>query len=413
LVAAPSGGLTEPEHLRFSLTPRHGIIRRMTVSAEPSAALPFNDPSRRSRLVKVALWLVGIALAIVVLNLLGVDVIGWLKDLWDQIKGVPVGYIIAGLVFQSGQTVLAGVSYYGILKAAYGDEVSLPPIVTAYAVGVAMNNFLPANIGTLVTLLMFVALIPSCTFAGAIAAYLVQKIFFTIAGTFVYLYLFLSVPGSFTENLGNVKNNPVLVIGIVVGAVLLILIVGRIFWRQVKKLWNQAKQGGAILSEPKRYLTRAFLPSFLSWLCKLAVIGIFLAAFAIPVTFESIMWVTGSGSLANVVSVTPGAVGITQATNALALSACCDVPNSVAVDYSTAQQLITTAWNSLFALVLVVCIFGWTGGKSLVLQSYDDAKVKAAEQKEQRAAKKEAKRAEAREKGTSFLHRRNDKDEAE
>ena len=278
----------------------------MTASAEPSAALPFNDPSRRSRLVKVVLWLVGLAVAIVVLNLLGVDVIGWLRDLWDQIKAVPVGYIVAALIFQSGQTVLAGVSYYGILKAAYGDEVSLAPIVTAYAVGVAMNNFLPANIGTLVTLLMFVALIPSCTFAGAIAAYLVQKIFFTIAGTFVYLYLFLSVPGSFTENLGNDKDHPALVIGILVGAVLLILIVGRIFWRQVKKLWNQAKQGGVILSQPKRYFTRAFLPSLLSWLCKLAVIGIFLAAFAIPVTFESIMWVTGSGSLANVVSITPG-----------------------------------------------------------------------------------------------------------
>jgi uncharacterized membrane protein YbhN (UPF0104 family) len=385
----------------------------MTASAAPSAALPFNDPSRRSRLLKVAVWLIGLAVAIVLLNLLGVDVIGWIKNLWDQIKAVPVGYIIAGLTFQTGQTVLAGVSYYGILKAAYGDEVSLPPIVTAYAVGVAMNNFLPANIGTLVTLLMFVALIPSCTFAGAIAAYLVQKIFFTIAGTFVYLYLFLSVPGSFTENLGNVKNNPVLVIGIVVGAVLLILIVGRIFWRQVKKLWEQAKVGGVILTQPKRYFTRAFLPSLFSWLCKLAVIGIFLAAFAIPVTFESIMWVTGSGSLANVVSVTPGAVGITQATNALALASCCDVPNAVAVDYSTAQQLITTAWNILFALVLVVAIFGWTGGKSLVFQSYEDAKVKAAEQKQARAAKKEAKRAEAREKGSSFLRRRRDEDDAE
>ena len=73
-----------------------------------------------------------------------------------------------------------------------------------------MNNFLPANIGTFVTLLMFVALIPSCTFAGAIAAYLVQKIFFTIAGTFVYLYLFLSVPGSFDLSLGNLSAHPVI-----------------------------------------------------------------------------------------------------------------------------------------------------------------------------------------------------------
>ena len=389
----------------------------MTASAEPSAALPFNDPSRRSRLVKVVLWLVGLAVAIVVLNLLGVDVVGWLQDLWDQIKAVPIGYIVAGLIFQAGQTVLAGVSYYGILKAAYGDEVSLAPIITAYAVGVAMNNFLPANIGTLVTLLMFVALIPSCTFAGAIAAYLVQKIFFTIAGTFVYLYLFLSVPGSFTENLGNVKENPVLVIGMVVGAVLLVLIVGRIFWRQVKKLWEQAKQGGVILSQPKRYFTRAFLPSLLSWLCKLAVIGIFLAAFAIPVTFESIMWVTGSGSLANVVSITPGAVGITQATNAAALAACCDVPTSTAVDYSTAQQLITTAWNVFFAVVIAVWVFGWTGGKTLVTQSYTDAKVKVADQKEQRAEKKAQKRAERQAEGKSkidgLLHRNRDNGDSE
>ena len=65
-------------------------------------------------------------------------------------------------LFQTGQTFFAGLSYYGILRAAYPGEVELWPIVTAYAVGVAMNNFLPANIGTFVTLLMFVAIIPAC-----------------------------------------------------------------------------------------------------------------------------------------------------------------------------------------------------------------------------------------------------------
>jgi uncharacterized membrane protein YbhN (UPF0104 family) len=370
-----------------------------------SRVLPFRDSSRRRRLVKVAGWLVGIAVAVGLLHLAGIDVVEWFDDLWQQIKAVPAGYIVAALIAQAGQTVVAGVSYYGILSAAYPGEVSLAPIVTAYAVGVAMNNFLPANIGTFVTLLMFVAIIPGCKFAGALAAYLVQKIFFTIAGTFVYLYLFLSVPGSFDENLGNLSDHPVSAIAIVVGGAFLIVLLGRIFWRQVKKLWAQAKQGGVILGQPKRYLSRVFLPSLLSWLCKLAVIGIFLAAFAIPVTFESIMWVTGSGSLANVVSVTPGAVGITQATNALALDTCCDVPQNTTVAYSTAQQLITTAWNVLFAVVLVVWVFGWSGGKTLVGQSYADAKEKVAEQKEQRAAKREAKRAERAAEGSSLLGR--------
>jgi len=367
--------------------------------------VPFGDPSRKRRLVKVAAWLVGIALVVVLLHLAGIDVVGWLENLWDQIRDVPPAYIVSALVFQAGQTVLAGVSYYGILKVAYPGEVALAPIVTAYAVGVAMNNFLPANIGTFVTLLMFVAIIPSCKFAGALAAYIVQKIFFTIAGTFVYLYLFFSVPGSFDQSLGNVTDNPVVSIAIVVGGAFLLVLLGRIFWRQVKKLWAQAKKGGVILSQPRRYFTHAFLPSLLSWLCKLTVIGIFLAAFAIPVTFESVMWVTGSGSLANVVSVTPGAVGITQATNALALDKCCDVAQSVAVNYSTAQQLITTAWNVLFAVVLVLCVFGWAGGRKLVGQSYSDAKVKVAEQKEQRAAKKEAKQAARKEEGAGLLDR--------
>jgi len=373
---------------------------------------PFHDPSRKRRLVKVAGWIVGTVVVVFILDFLGVDVIGWLQDLWDQIKEIPVGYIVAALVFQTAQTLLAGLSYYGILRAAYPGQVELWPIVTAYAVGVAMNNFLPANIGTFATLIMFTAIIPAATFPGAIAAYLVQKIFFTIAGTFVYLYLFLSVPGSFDLSLGNIHDNPVTTIVIVGGGAFLLVLLGRIFWEQVKKLWEKAKQGGVILSRPKEYFTRAFLPSLLSWLCKLAVIGIFLAAFAIPVTFESIMWVTGSGSLANVVSVTPGAVGITQATNALALDTCCDVPKSAAVDYSTAQQLITTAWNVIVAIVLTVSVFGWTGGKQLVGDSYADAKVKVAQQKEQRAEKKAEKRAEREASGEGRFRRRRTDDEA-
>jgi uncharacterized membrane protein YbhN (UPF0104 family) len=374
---------------------------------------PFHDPSRKSRLVKVAGWIVGTIVVIFILHFLGVDVIGWLQDLWDQIKEIPVGYIVAALVFQTAQTLLAGLSYYGILRAAYPGQVEFWPIVTAYAVGVAMNNFLPANIGTFATLVMFTAIIPAATFPGALAAYFVQKIFFTIAGTFVYLYLFLSVPGSFDLSLGNISENPLRAILIGGGAVFLIVLVSRIFWKQVKKLWAKAKVGGVILTRPKDYMLHAFLPSLLSWLCKLAVIGIFLAAFAIPVTFESIMWVTGSGSLANVVSVTPGAVGITQATNALALDTCCDVAKDVAVDYSTAQQLITTAWNVLVAIVLTVCVFGWTGGKLLVGESYADAKVKVAEQKTQHAERRAEKKAEREASGEGRFSRRRNRDAAD
>ena len=46
--------------------------------------------------------------------------------------------------------------------------------------------------------------------------------------------------------------------------------------------------------------------------------------------------------------------------------------------------------------MLVVIVFGWTGGKQLVGSSYTDAKVRAADMKEQRKEKRQAKRQEKR-----------------
>lgn len=363
---------------------------RSVSGAVPEPLVEVIPPWNR-RIRRIAIWLVALALFWFLLQLLGVSVSEWLHDLWLQLETIwdhNPGYIIGALVFQTGQTLFTGLSYYGILKAAYRDEVKVWPVIAAYSVGVAMNGLLPANIGTYVTLAIYVAIIPSCTIAGALAAFLVQKIFFTLAGTFTYLYMFLSVPGEFDLSFGKEHRHPLVTLAIVVGAIVGIVMLGRFFWRQVKKLWAQAKEGGVILSTPGRYLSRVFLPSFLGWLCRAAVTAIFLAAFAIPVTFDSIMWVFGSGSLANVASFTPGSVGVTQATNALALKHCCNVPHSQAVHYSTAQQLITTAWNQLLAIVLVCWVFGWAGGKQLISSSYAEAKARSAELNAERKRKK-------------------------
>ena len=98
----------------------------------------------------------------------------------------------------------------------------------------------------------------------------------------------------------------------------------------------------------------------------------------------------GGNSIANMVSVTPGGVGVNQATNVAALGGVTDPATATA--YSLGQQLAVTAWNIAFAVALVVWAFGWAGGRELVEESYADAKVKVAEQKAQRAAAQAAKR---------------------
>jgi uncharacterized membrane protein YbhN (UPF0104 family) len=358
------------------------------VSTAPEPPLVEASSTGR-RIMRVALWVVGLVLVAGLCQLLGIDLRGWISDLWDSLSSVAVGYLVLGLVFQTIQTVLTAVAWVAILRAAYPEDgIKVLPILTCYAVSVALNGVLPANLGTLTMLFMFTAIIARATFAGIFAGYLVQKIFFTVAGAFVYLYLFLSVPGSFDIQLGGVHDHWGLTLVIGLGAAFLLFVVGRILWGWVKKLWAQAKQGGAILARPRDYFLKVFLPSLGGYLAKFGVIAVFLAAYSIPVTFHTVMTVVGGNSLANVTSVTPGGVGVNQAINAAALSDVTDTATATA--YSLSQQLITTAWNILFAVVLVVLVFGWSGGKELVSTSYGDAKGKAVEMKESRRSKKEA-----------------------
>jgi uncharacterized membrane protein YbhN (UPF0104 family) len=352
--------------------------------------LPFGDPSRPRRLIKVGAWLLGVALAVLILHLLGVDVRDWLSSVWDALTEISLGYLLAGWAVQTAQTTLTALAWYSILRAGF-PRAPIPylQVLAAYAAGVALNGFLPANLGTLVMLLMFVALIPGANFAGVLGGMVVQKIFFTAVGTFVYLYLFLSVAGSFELQLGLAHDHPVLVTLVLAGGAFLIFLLVRIFWRKLHGLWVKAKQGGAILARPRDYFLKVFLPSLGAWIAKLGVTAIFLAGYGIPVTFHSIMSVIGGNSLANTVSATPGGVGINQAVNSIALDDYTD--RATATAYSLGQQLAITVFNIAFAVVVIVWAFGWTGGKLLVRQSYDDAKLKAAEQKEQRAARKAAK----------------------
>jgi uncharacterized membrane protein YbhN (UPF0104 family) len=357
------------------------------VSTVATSETSPDRPSLARRLIRIAAWVAGVVLLFLVLDALGVPVWSWLKSLWDTLTAISLAYIVAGVVLQTAQTVLTGWAWVSILRAAYPDAGIRPgQIVAVYAASVAMNGVLPANIGTFTMLVMFTGIIAGATFAGVFAGYLVHKIFFVVIGALIYVYLFLSVPGSFDIQLGNISLHPVVTIVIAAGIVFLLVLLCRIFWRKLKGLWNNAKQGGVILSRPRDYLLKVLLPQALGYGAKLGVIAVFLAAYSIPVTFHSVMAVVGSNSLANVTSVTPGGVGVNQALNAAALTHYTSATNATA--YSIAQQLFTTAWNVLFAVILVAYYFGWSGGKELVGSSYVEAKGKVADARADRKRKK-------------------------
>src|SRR4051794_33086033 len=113
------------------------------------AAPPGRDPSRAARLRRVLAWFLAIAAAVAALELVGVDVTGWFSELWDALTGIGLGYLVAGWAFQTLQTTLTALGWFAILRAAFPRApVPYRQVLAAYAAGVALNGFLPANIGT-------------------------------------------------------------------------------------------------------------------------------------------------------------------------------------------------------------------------------------------------------------------------
>ena len=372
------------------------------VAVPPPAA---SEPSTRHRVLKILAWIVGTLVVLVALRLAGIDVWGWFQQLWDTMKDISPVYIVLGCIFQGLQTTLTALGWYGILRYAYPGGTTYMAVLAAYAVGVSLNNFVPANLGTFVTLLMYVAIVRGATFPGILGGYAVQKIFYLVIGTLIYIYLFWAVSGSFNYQFGSkwdsLKGHYLLILGIVAAGAFLVLVLMRIFWAWVKKMWAKATEGAAILGNPRAYVKWVLLPQMGGYAAKVMVIIVFLAAYSIPVTFGSVMSVLGSNQLANILSFTPGGIGVNQAFNSFALSSY--TSSETATAYSTSQQLITTAFNALFAIALVCHVFGWRGGSALVKDSYSDAKVKKEEMSEGRHAKREAKREarrEARKTGT-------------
>jgi uncharacterized membrane protein YbhN (UPF0104 family) len=349
------------------------------------------DPARvqppRPLWRRLLMWTLLVLVMGAAANLLGWDIRGWFSDLWDTITTISTASLVAAIACMIVQTTATAFAWYSIVRFAYPERTKWRDVLAAYAVSVALNGILPANLGTFVLLVMLTVLV-GMTFAAVLGAYAVEKIFFTVAGAFVYLYLFLSVGGSFDLKFSWVHEHPVATFVLVVGGILLIVLLVRRFWPRVVGWWDHAKEGGAILGDGSAFFGRVFLPSFVGWVAMLATIAVFLNAYGIPVTFNTLMHVAGGNSLANVTSFTPGGVGVTQAWNVASLNGVTDP--STATAYSVAQQLVGTAWNIVYALILMIWAWGWSGGRQLVSDSYKDAKRREEEEREKRRAKKAA-----------------------
>ena len=289
----------------------------------------------------------------------------WLDQLFDQLAAVSIPVLILGLAFQTAQTCFVALAWRNILRAAYPKAgVTYRPILAYYAGGNGLNAILPASAGTVAMLGLFRTNIEGSTVAGLAGATVVENIFFAITAALVYLWLFLSVSGSFDVKLGWFSDHAGLTLVILVGGTALILLVGRLLWHRLRHTWENTKEGGAILGQPRRFLLEVVGVEAVSYAARMGVNATFMYAYHIPVSVQNVFLIVAASSISSTVAIAPGAVGAQTGLASVVLKGV--APQAAISAYAIGQAIITTAWNVVFGLSLLAGQIGWQQTRSLV-----------------------------------------------
>jgi uncharacterized membrane protein YbhN (UPF0104 family) len=327
------------------------------------------------------------------------SLVNWFESVWDQITALSFGVLVAVTILQIGQTCFNGLGWRGILGYAFPGEkrVKTREVVAAYSGGIALNNILPAQAGTVTYLTLFKTSIEGSTIGGVLGGAVVQNVFYTFMQVLIWATVILTGWADVSKTADNTDAHPIVswmgdhkgltIVLLVVGTVLLIVAI-RLLWRKLQGFIQDAGDAAKMLLHPKVYVPRTLVPQIIAYACRVAVICIFMNAFDIAVTVQNVALVLAANALASTFAVTPGGVGTTQAAVAFVLAPQ-GVPADTATAYSLSQQLVTTAINLVFGFIMMGTTFGWDATKSIMkrgregkTQSMADLRTEAAAETE-------------------------------
>jgi uncharacterized membrane protein YbhN (UPF0104 family) len=170
--------------------------------------------------------------------------------------------------------------------------------------------------------------------------------------------------GSFDVKLGWFSDHAGLTLVILVGGTALILLVGRLLWHRLRRTWENTKEGGAILGEPRRFLIEVVGVEAVSYAARMGVNATFMYAYHIPVSVQNVFLIVAASSISSTVAIAPGAVGAQTGLASVVLKGV--APQAAISAYAIGQAIITTAWNVVFGLALLAGQIGWQQTRSLV-----------------------------------------------
>jgi hypothetical protein len=319
---------------------------------------------------RTAIWLAILALSVLVLASIeflrrqGLDPGTWLARVWVLIAAVPLPFIVVALTLKASEVSLNAFAWTTVLRDALPEQkFSFRQTLGVVQGGVGIFAIVPPKFGGFALFGLYRAGFPTIPITTLLATRIVQGISSTILGTLLFLaFMVLTAgivgqPGYLDVVAEFYANQPLaatLLTGLAIAGLVLLVRHGRDWLRAFAA---EIVLGGAILRSPRRYALRVVVPTLMAFAFRWGVTVTLLAAFSIPLSWETLLKVNVSHGIARSVQVTPGGIGTMQAFDLVALRGV--APADVIVAYSLSEATLLFAFNLLFALVALLWAFGW------------------------------------------------------
>jgi len=234
--------------------------------------------------------------------------------------GVNPWWLIVGVMLHVVHQVVRNRGWFHILRASYPEatELRARDAVAAFFAGSGLNAIIPARGGDVMKLYLVKRKIPEGRYSTLAATFVPEGLFESFCGVALVAYAFargfLPIPTTRLElpqlDVTFVINHPILSSIVVAVVVTLVVLLYRWLKRTATRVIDRIRQGLVILRTPRAYLTGVVSWQALGRLIRLGSLAAFMAAFALPVTLESVILVMAAQGGGRIIPVAPVSAGL-------------------------------------------------------------------------------------------------------
>jgi uncharacterized membrane protein YbhN (UPF0104 family) len=274
----------------------------------------------------------------------------------DRLGTLDLRLVAVAIALQLANVGFRTTAWWGVLRAAYPGRRRVPfvRVGCAYASGMAANALLPARGGDGVKAVLVRSGIEGSTIATIVATMAVTAAFDGVLGAIAMIVAWATGAASSPLHVPQIPPAWLLAAAVAPLAAVAIAFRRRVSSR-ARRLLAQLRQGGAILSTPRRYAVEVALPQAIAWGCRLGVVFALLRAFHIPASAGVALAVLVLGGVSSALPVLPGGAGAQQVMVVYALRATASA--AVALSFSLGMQVGITTFNAILGLAALALLF--------------------------------------------------------